>query len=32
MAHLAPVAGDGTTWLEPITDERYATAPDGVRD
>ncbi|NSC19964.1 cupin domain-containing protein [Streptomyces albus subsp. chlorinus] len=30
MAHLALVVGDGngdgTTWLEPVTDEQYATA------
>ncbi|MFF5139669.1 cupin domain-containing protein [Streptomyces sp. NPDC013157] len=30
MAHLAMVAGeaggDGTTWLEPVTDEQYAEA------
>ncbi|MFJ4715837.1 cupin domain-containing protein [Streptomyces sp. NPDC088785] len=30
MAHLALVvgdgAGDGTTWLEPVTDEQYRTA------
>ncbi|MFJ9197590.1 (R)-mandelonitrile lyase [Streptomyces flaveolus] len=36
MAHLALVVGDGTgdgtTWLEPVTDEQYAAALDGVRD
>jgi hypothetical protein len=30
MAHLALVVGngngDGTTWLEPVTDEQYAAA------
>ncbi len=30
MAHIALVVGDGngdgTTWLEPVTDEQYATA------
>ena len=36
MAHLALLVGDGTgdgtTWLEPVTDEQYAAALDGVRD
>lgn len=34
MAHLALVvgdgAGDGTTWLEPVTDEQYDSALGAV--
>ncbi|WP_280272402.1 (R)-mandelonitrile lyase [Nocardia wallacei] len=26
MAHLALVVGDGTTWLEPVTDAQYTAA------
>ncbi|SEE05863.1 Cupin domain protein [Streptomyces misionensis] len=33
MAHVAMVVGadgtDGTTWLEPVTDEQYSAAGDG---
>jgi quercetin dioxygenase-like cupin family protein len=36
MAHLALVvgngSGDGTTWLEPVTDEQYASALASIRD
>ncbi|TQJ92348.1 quercetin dioxygenase-like cupin family protein [Streptomyces sp. SLBN-31] len=35
MAHIAMVVGnadgDGTTWLEPVTDEQYADAVNGSR-
>ncbi|MFB8027192.1 MULTISPECIES: cupin domain-containing protein [unclassified Streptomyces] len=35
MAHIAIVVGDadgdGTTWLEPVTDEQYATALAAIR-
>lgn len=35
MAHLALVVGDGdgdgTTWLEPVTDEQYQSALTGAR-
>ncbi|NUQ99816.1 MAG: cupin domain-containing protein [Streptomyces sp.] len=34
MAHIAMLVGveggDGTTWLEPVTDEQYAAALDAV--
>lgn len=36
MAHLALVVGDvdgdGTTWLEPVTDDQYSTALSAARD
>jgi quercetin dioxygenase-like cupin family protein len=36
MAHLALVVGDangdGTTWLEPVTDDQYSTAQSAARD